>query len=309
VAEILTIGEILVEVMAKNIGQTFEETGEFVGPFASGAPAIFTDQAAKIGSSAGIISSVGNDGFGRLNVERLKRDGADTSHIKVSDGATTGVAFVTYQESGDRDFIFHLHSSAAGLIGPDDVKEEDFEGCNYFHVMGTSLFNASIREAVKKAIEICKRTGTKISFDPNIRKELLQDTEMKDFLLYVLDHCHIFLPGKQEMELLIDGEDEESRVQYLLAKGVEYIIVKLGDKGCRAYSKDAAFTLEPLKVVEVDPTGAGDCFAGTFISCLNRGYGFRQSVMYANTAGALAVTKKGPMEGNSTLDQAKEFVR
>ncbi|MCM3729368.1 sugar kinase [Neobacillus cucumis] len=307
-ADILTIGEIVVEIMAKQIGQTFEETAEFVGPFASGAPAIFIDQVAKIGSSAGIISAIGNEGFGRLNLERLRQDGVDVSYIKVSHDLTTGVAFVTYKENGDRDFIFHLKSSAASLIGPDDVKKEDFERCKFFHIMGSSLFNESIRAAVKKAIELCKKTGTKISFDPNIRKELLQDSEMKEFLGYVLDNCNIFLPGKEELELLVDGEDDEARVQRLLSKGVEYIVVKRGSKGCKAYSKETSFSLEPIKVVEVDPTGAGDCFAGTLISCLNKGYGFRQSTMFANTAGALAVTKKGPMEGNSSLELAKEFV-
>lgn len=308
-ADILTIGEILVEVMAKEIGQTFEETGEFAGPFASGAPAIFIDQAAKIGSSAGIISVVGNDGFGRLNLEKLSRDGVDIRFTRVSDDQTTGVAFVTYKENGDRDFIFHLKSSAAGLVGPEDVCEEDFVDCKYFHVMGTSLFNERIRSAVKKALEICKKTGTRVSFDPNIRKELLQEPGMKEFLAYVLDHCQIFLPGEEELELLVDGESEEERVKHLLSRGVESVVVKRGSKGCRAYNCETAFTIEPLKVVEVDPTGAGDCFAGTFISCLNKGYGLRQSVMFANTAGALAVTKKGPMEGNTTLDQVKEFIR
>ncbi|RYD03561.1 hypothetical protein N752_19330 [Desulforamulus aquiferis] len=46
-AHIVTIGEILVEFMAKEIGQKFYESGDFVGPFPSGAPAIFIDQAAQ----------------------------------------------------------------------------------------------------------------------------------------------------------------------------------------------------------------------------------------------------------------------
>ena len=308
-ADILTIGEILVEVMTKEIGQRFDETGEFVGPFASGAPAIFIDQAAKIGSSAGIISTIGNDAFGELNYRKLNQDGVDVSFINKTNHKTTGVAFVTYKEDGDRDFIFHLHDSASSLIGPDDIKKEDFVECKYFHIMGTSLFTEGLRNAVKKAIDICKETGTKISFDPNMRKELLQDPVMKDFLEYVLNHCDIFLPGGEELELLLGAKDEETAVANLFEKGVQYIIVKNGSKGCRAYSKDNFIKVEPLKVVEVDPTGAGDCFAGTFISCLNKGIGFRQSVMYANTAGALAVTKKGPMEGNTNLEEIKGFTK
>lgn len=61
--EVITIGEVLVEVMAREINQKFSEPGEFVGPFPSGAPAIFIDQVAKMGVSCGIISKVGNDDF------------------------------------------------------------------------------------------------------------------------------------------------------------------------------------------------------------------------------------------------------
>jgi hypothetical protein len=40
-ARIMTIGEILVEIMATERGQSFRAPGTLVGPFPSGAPAIF----------------------------------------------------------------------------------------------------------------------------------------------------------------------------------------------------------------------------------------------------------------------------
>lgn len=307
-ADILTLGEIVVEVMAKKVGQSFEEAGEFSGPFPSGAPAIFIDQAAKIGSSAGIISTIGNDAFGRLNYKKLEQDGVDVSFISTTDELTTGVAFVTYHENGDRDFIFHLQNSASSLLTPDDVKEEYFTDCKYFHVMGSALFNENIRVAVKKAIGFCKQTNTKISFDPNIRKELLKDDKMKECLQFVLENCDIFLPSGDELTLFTDVADEAEAAKKLIDNGIEYVVIKKGSKGCTAYSKDTSFSVEPLKVVEIDPTGAGDCFGGTLISCLNKGFGLRQAVKYASTAGALAVTKKGPMEGSTTLEQVKEFL-
>ena len=69
----ITAGEILVEIMATSIGEGFAEPLSLVGPFASGAPAIFIDQVARMGCGAGIISAVGRDDFGHLNVDRLKR--------------------------------------------------------------------------------------------------------------------------------------------------------------------------------------------------------------------------------------------
>lgn len=47
--KIITVGEILVEVMTKEVNQEFLKPGEFVGPYPSGAPAIFIDQVARMG--------------------------------------------------------------------------------------------------------------------------------------------------------------------------------------------------------------------------------------------------------------------
>ena len=71
--KIMTMGEILVEIMAAQRGQTFREPGSLRGPYASGAPAIFIDQVARLGHPAGIIGCVGDDEFGLLNIERLEK--------------------------------------------------------------------------------------------------------------------------------------------------------------------------------------------------------------------------------------------
>src|ERR1700727_2179335 len=51
-AGIMTIGEILVEIMATERGQSFRTPGTLVGPFPSGAPAIFIDQVGQTGLTA-----------------------------------------------------------------------------------------------------------------------------------------------------------------------------------------------------------------------------------------------------------------
>ena len=80
---VLTIGEILVEIMARTKGDGFREPLDLTGPFPSGAPAIFIDQAARFGQPAAMIGCVGDDDFGRLNVDRLRQDGVDVSAITV----------------------------------------------------------------------------------------------------------------------------------------------------------------------------------------------------------------------------------
>lgn len=98
-SKVFTIGEILVEIMASKIGQPFDQPGIWNGPYPSGAPAIFIDQVTRLGVPCGIISCVGNDGFGDINIHRLAADGVDIRGISVLPLEATGSAFVTYHNS------------------------------------------------------------------------------------------------------------------------------------------------------------------------------------------------------------------
>ena len=91
---VITVGEALVEIMRPDRDQPLDEPGFFHGPFASGAPAIFAVAAARLGMSAGLISGVGDDAFGRLLRTRLEDEGVDTSGLQTVPGCSTGMAFV-----------------------------------------------------------------------------------------------------------------------------------------------------------------------------------------------------------------------
>lgn len=297
--KIMTMGEILVEIMATEPGQSLRAPGPLVGPFPSGAPAIFIDQVARLGLGAGIIGCVGDDDFGWLNIERLRRDGVDVSAIAVLKEAVTGSAFVTYDRIGDRHFIFNITNSASARLSGAHVGEMLLKDCTHFHVMGSSLFSPGIREAMNKAIRIVKSQGGRVSFDPNIREELLGIPEMRQSLTSILRHTDIFLPSGPELTLLVNADTEEAAVEELLALGIHEIVVKRGRQGCEYYDAMHRLSMPALPVHEVDPTGAGDCFAATYVTCRNLDMPVEQSLRYACAGGASAVMRKGPMEGTA----------
>lgn len=105
--KIMTMGEILVEIMATRRGQSLRAPGSLVGPYASGAPAIFIDQVARLGHPAAIIGCVGDDDFGWLNIERLQRDGVDTSF---------GATFVTCRRLGKGPEESLRYANASGAL-------------------------------------------------------------------------------------------------------------------------------------------------------------------------------------------------
>jgi tagatose kinase len=298
-ARIMTIGEILVEIMATEKGQSFRAPGSLVGPFPSGAPAIFIDQVGRLGQSCGIIGCVGDDDFGWLNVDRLRRDGVDTSAIAVLPDAVTGSAFVTYTATGERHFIFNIANSASSRLSASLVTKPALADCAWLHVMGSSLFSSGIIEAVHKAIGTVKSRGGVVSFDPNIRPEILKSRGMRDALRSVLEQTDVFLPSGDEVALLVDAGSEAEAIERLLAFGVREIVVKHGSAGCTYYDRSSKLDVPGFAVREVDPTGAGDCFCATYATCRDLGKGVEQSLRYACASGAIAVTQKGPMEGTA----------
>ncbi|KFC00300.1 fructokinase [Trabulsiella guamensis ATCC 49490] len=307
-SKVFTIGEILVEIMASQTGQSFDRPGVWHGPYPSGAPAIFIDQVTRFGVPCGIISCVGKDGFGDINVNRLAADGVDIRGISVLPLETTGSAFVTYHESGDRDFIFNIKNAACGKLSARHVDERLLKDCTHFHIMGSSLFSFHMVDAVKKAVTLVKQNGGVISFDPNIRKEMLDIPEMRDALHFVLELTDIYMPSEGEVLLLSSHGTSERAIAGFLEDGVKEVIVKRGSKGASFWSATEQFHIGGYPVQEIDPTGAGDCFGGAYVACRQLGYSTRQALQYANACGAIAVTRRGPMEGTSLLADIRAFI-
>ena len=308
---ICTVGELLVEFLAKEANQGFSRPGEFWGPYPSGAPAIFADQVARLGFDSVLFSCVGNDAFGEMNIARLANDGVNVRGIAVLSQATTGSAFVSYRSPAQRDFIFNMPHSACGVLNADHIDEELLNRCNHFHVMGSSLFSFRMIDAIRKAIENIKGRNGTLSFDPNIRKEMLNIPEMSQAFEYILDYTDIFLPSDGELDYfgLNPGDQEQKLIDKLLKRGVKHIVIKRGARGSSYYSREQQFHAAGYPVEVVDPTGAGDCFGATFVSLFLSGRAPQEALKWANASGSLAVSQRGPMEGTSTFAQIAAFLK
>lgn len=305
----IVVGEILVEIMATTTGNGFLEPIGLIGPFPSGAPAIFIDQCARMGSAAAIIGSVGDDDFGRINVERLRADGVDVSAISVSPDYPTGSAFVRYRPDGSRDFVYNIAKSAAGLLGLTREAKALIARAGHLHVMGTALAIPAVWEILEHAIGVIKDRGGSVSLDPNLRKELLGPGEIRERLARIVNLADLVLPSGQELFVAAGVEGEKAAVSALFARGVGEIALKRGELGSTFFGVDGTrIESAGFIVSEVDPTGAGDCFGGAFVACRRLGMPAGAALNYANAAGARNVTVRGPMEGAGTRAELDQFI-
>ena len=303
----IVAGEILVEIMATEPGHGFLEPLQLLGPYPSGAPAIFIDQVAKLGGGAGIIACVGRDDFGAINLERLRRDGVDISAVSVSERYPTGSAFVRYRPDGGRDFVYNIAESAAGQIGLTDDARQLADKAGHLHVMGSTLSVSGLKEIVAYAVKAVRSPGGSTSFDPNVRKELI-DLDGGLFAALV-DDADLLLPSGDELLAAAGVEGEREAVAALIARGVGEIVLKRGAAGSTRFGADGSRSDCPgFLVEEVDPTGAGDCFGATYLTCRRKGMAPDQALLYANAAGALNVTRRGPMEGLAGFEALDRFI-
>jgi len=304
--DIVTIGEILVEILTEKVDQPFTHPGTLLGPFPSGAPAIAIDQAARTGAKTAIIAKVGKDDFASLNLRRLKSSGVDTSHVIKTPNNVTGTAFVTYFSDGSRKFIFHFEKAACGELCPADVDENVIKASKYLHLMGCSITGSpSMGEAIMQAVRIAKKNNVKISFDPNVRPELLKG-KILDYYTEIIDACDVLLTGKSELKYIFSEVD--SSVARLLQQKDRIVVVKNGSHDTSVYTRKEAFSVPSFPATQVDATGAGDSFDGTFLALLCEGVDLRTATRYGNAAGACAVMKRGPMEGNTNRADLEKFV-
>lgn len=303
---IATIGEILVEFVSHRRNCGLREIGDYSGPYPSGAPAIFLDQAARMGARTEMIGGIGNDGFGQSVMQRLKLDGVGTRGITVNPDRSTGVAFVSYYDDGSRDFIFHLTDTASDHFAvPPDLL---VPGETFLHVSAASLGNSAMREMILATVRRVDDAGGRISCDPNARPELMRDDAVRDALHEVMERSACLMPSTSDLKFLFPDLSEDAAIDRLLAAKAEVIVVKRGAAGATVVSGAERYDFAGHAVSEVDPTGAGDCFGGTFIGLLVQGASLRSAGEQANAAGALAVTRRGPMEGNSSTSEIAAFL-
>ena len=170
--------------------------------------------------------------------------------------------------------------------------------------MGCSLMaNDKFYQEIMKTMEKFLAKGAKISFDPNIREELLGGRNIHRIVEPIMKNCSVLLPGVDEL-LLITGETSiEVAVDKIFNNGITAIIVlKQGKKGCTVYSKDGQFSLGVYNVKPADATGAGDSFDAAFLCGLIEKKSLMECGKMASATAALNTAAFGPMEGDITIE-------
>ena len=229
--EIITMGELLVEIMRPSENISLDKSDYFRGPFPSGAPGIFISTAARLGHSTAIISGVGNDDFGKNILTRLQKNNVDISRVLQTNDGHTGIAFVSYTSDGERKYLFYMDNSPCiKAKAPENFS--GFEGTKFFHVMGCSLMaDLNFAHEILKTVKLFRDNGAKISFDPNVRLEMLRDKSVWKIFREVLENSSVLMPGMSELKFFMGENDTDSAIKKAFqSKNLELLVLKDGSR-------------------------------------------------------------------------------
>ena len=311
--DVVALGELLIDFTCISADADGYPT---MAAHPGGAPANYLAAVTKFGGKTAMLGKVGTDAFGKLLTGTLEKAGIDTRGLIATPDVFTTLAFVTLDETGNREFSFARKPGADTCIGTDEVRYDLLDETKVLHFGTLSLTDEPARSATYAAVEYCREHGKLISFDPNFRKPLWRDLEeAKKQMLWGLAHADVVKISDEEVEFLF-GLDVQAGAEHILKEfGVKLVFVTCGPEGCWFDNGTARGMTPSLRDIKVlDTTGAGDIFGGSAMwKLLQTGKApadlteadLRDITAFACTSAGLSTTRPG---GISSVPEYEEVL-
>ena len=311
--DVVALGELLIDFATISTDGAGYPT---MAAHPGGAPANFLAALAKFGASAALLGKVGRDTFGKLLTDTLRKAGIDTRGLVADDSVFTTLAFVTFDETGDRAFAFSRKPGADTCLRFEELELWLIDEARVFHFGTLSLTDEPARSATYRAVDYAKSRGKLITYDPNLRKPLWKDLdECRKQLLWGLSQADVVKISDEEVEFLFGMEPQAGAAHILDNFGVKLVFVTCGAGGCWFQNAQASGWIPALKDIQViDTTGAGDIFGGSALwkllqlgkapEMLNEAE-LTDVVRFACTAAGLSTTRPG---GISSVPDHEEIL-
>jgi len=287
--DVLVVGELNVDLILDKI-EKFPEVGKEVIArkmtlTLGSSSAIFASNIASLGARVAFIGKIGNDKFGEIVLESLRKKRVDVSMVKIDENAGTGATIIL---NVDEDRANTTYPGAMDLLTINDIHACDMEKAGHLHFSSYFLqpgMWGSLGELFRKA----KKMGLTTSFDMQWDPGETWNLDIPD----VLPNVDVFLPNEKEL-MYLTGKEELNDAIHSIKSYTNVLVVKRGNKGSLVQYKDQLYDLPAfLNDHVIDAIGAGDSFNAGFIYKFINGCGIEECQMFGNLAGAISTTAEG----------------
>jgi ribokinase len=298
--KILVVGSSNTDMVIKT--HHFPSPGETIlgGRFlmnAGGKGANQAVAAARLGGVVTFVGKIGNDIFGKQAVQQLEDEGINVNFVAVDPANPSGVALITVDQKGENSIV--VASGSNGTLSPADFdKASDELGESGFVLMQLEIPIPTVEHIAR----IAALKQKKVILNPAPAAELSDE---------LLRNIYLITPNETEAEILtgVKVTDEQSAMKAASAlheKGVEIVIITMGAAGAFLLENGNSQLIKAPKVDAVDTTAAGDTFNGALVVALSEGKTMPESIVFANKAAAISVTRIGAQSSVPSRNEIKD---
>jgi ribokinase len=254
--------------------------------------------AKRSGADVGFITKLGSDAFANDYASYLEKEGFSKKFLLNDKHMPTGIAQILVSEKGENSIAVAPGSNMT--LMSDDLSPFMPELAQASYLLMQLEIPLS---TVEFLAEYGANNGVKVILNPAPAQKLSDQ---------LLKNIWLITPNETEAELLTgikisDDESAKTAARILYEKGVENVIITLGEKGCLLYNAAGLSTFPAFKVKAVDSTAAGDVFNGALASAFTRGKDIEEAIIYGSMAAAISVTKKGAQPSIPKGEEIEEF--
>tara|TARA_B100000579_G_scaffold436069_1_gene460992 strand:- start:1149 stop:2048 length:900 start_codon:yes stop_codon:yes gene_type:complete len=267
------------------IGETILGDSYNIGPGGKGCNQAIA--ISRLGGKVNFISKLGNDDYGKLAIDKLKKDNIDTSNIIISNKHKTGVAGIHVDRNSGKNAITVVRGAPSSLTS----SEIDINLIKQSKIFLTQL-EIPI-EVTLHCLKAAKEYGLINILNPAPACKLSNDFyELIDY----------FTPNETEAEFytgikIKDETDAKKSAHKLLNLGIKKVIITLGEKGLFFSDGKEEISIRASSDKAIDTTGAGDAFNGALAFGLSQKKSIRTCLELANKVAGLSTTKLGAGDG------------
>ncbi len=274
-----------------SMGETILGDSYNVGPGGKGCNQAIA--ISRLGGKVKFVSKLGDDDYGKLAINKLKKDNIDTSNIIISNKHKTGVAGIHVDRNTGKNAITVVRGAPSSLT----TKEVDTSLFKQSKIFLTQL-EIPI-EVTLHCLKAAKEYGLINILNPAPACEISND------FFKLVDY---FTPNETEAEFYtgvkINNEnDAKVSAKKLIEMGIKKVIITLGEKGLLYSDGKEEIYMKATADKAVDTTGAGDAFNGGFSFALLKGKKIKECLEIANKVAGLSTTKLGAGDSMPTLKE------
>lgn len=270
--DVLCLGEILVDWVCTVTGAELADAEQFTKA-PGGAPANTAVGLARQKISSGFVGRVSADQFGKWLKDVLTTNGVDTTSTIEDRDAQTRMAYVVTTADGDRKLAeFSRIACADARLSVEDLDEDQFAHAQVLHFGSISLIDEPAKSATLKAVELARKHGLLVSYDPNIRLSLWPSEQFcKKAIEDTLGLADIVKINEDELEFLTGKRHIKAAEQLRTSHGITILLVTLDHRGALVCSEKGSKEICGFDIELKEATGAGDGFnAGVLAGILIR---------------------------------------